>query len=52
MVQTLHDIGEQLHAGQVIMTGALVTPPSLTRRNRVARVEFSHLGSATAIIAG
>jgi 2-keto-4-pentenoate hydratase len=44
MARTLSAIGERLHAGQVIMTGALPMPPVLTRANRFARIDFANLG--------
>lgn len=47
MAETLHRIGEKLHAGQVIMTGALPAPPVLTRSSRFARADFTRLGSVT-----
>jgi 2-keto-4-pentenoate hydratase len=50
MARTLHAIGERLHAGQIILTGSLPSPPSLTRANRVAQVEFSRLGSVTVCV--
>jgi 2-keto-4-pentenoate hydratase len=47
MARTLHAIGEKLHAGHVIMTGALPPPPVLTSAHRVARADFAQLGSVT-----
>ncbi len=51
MARTLHGIGEKLLAGQIIMTGSLPSPPVLTRKNRVARADFTTLGSVTVRLA-
>lgn len=51
MAARLHAIGEQLHAGQIIMTGSLPPPQAVTVENRVARADFPILGSVTVRIA-
>jgi 2-keto-4-pentenoate hydratase len=51
MAARLHAIGEHLHAGQIIMTGSLPPPQPVTIENRVARADFSNLGSVSVRIA-
>jgi 2-keto-4-pentenoate hydratase len=52
MAAQLAEIGEKLHAGQVIMTGSLPPPQKISARNRVATVEFATLGSVSVRISG
>jgi 2-keto-4-pentenoate hydratase len=52
MAAQLSEIGEKLHAGQVIMTGSLPPPQKITSANRVATVEFATLGNVSIRIAG
>jgi 2-keto-4-pentenoate hydratase len=52
MAAQLSEIGEKLHAGQVIMTGSLPPPQRVSNANRVATVEFATLGSVSVRIAG
>lgn len=47
MARTLHAIGEKLHAGQVLITGSLPTPPVVIPGDRAARAEFQTLGSVS-----
>jgi 2-keto-4-pentenoate hydratase len=47
MARTLHAIGEKLHAGQVLITGALPMPPAAVPGDRAARAEFQTLGSVS-----
>ncbi len=43
----LHDVGEKLLAGQVVITGSLAPQQIVTRRSRVASLEFATLGSVS-----
>jgi 2-keto-4-pentenoate hydratase len=52
MAAQLAEIGEKLHAGQIIMTGSLPPPQKITAENTVATVEFATLGSVSVRISG
>ena len=52
MARKMHEIGEKLHEGQVLMTGSLPQPPIMTHDHRVARAEFATLGGVTVRLAG
>jgi 2-keto-4-pentenoate hydratase len=47
MAAKLHEIGEKLHAGQIIMTGSLPPPAKVSPGNRTARVDFATIGSVS-----
>jgi 2-keto-4-pentenoate hydratase len=47
MAAKLHAIGEQLYAGQLIMTGSLAPPQRVSAADRCAIVEFATLGSVS-----
>jgi 2-keto-4-pentenoate hydratase len=47
MVRQLHAIGEKLHAGQIVITGSLPVPPSVTAGDHSAQAEFQTLGSVS-----
>lgn len=47
MARTLHAVGEKLHAGQILITGSLPTPPVATAGDRAARAEFQTLGGVS-----
>ncbi|HKQ80594.1 MAG TPA: fumarylacetoacetate hydrolase family protein [Steroidobacteraceae bacterium] len=52
MAAGLHEIGEKLHAGQIIMTGSLAPPQRVSRANQVATLEFATLGSVCVRLRG
>lgn len=47
----LHEMGEKLYAGQILMTGSLAPPQVITRANRIAELEIQTLGRVSVRIA-